>query len=139
MYDSKEIVQYVLVNKDVKMSKGKIAAQVSHGSLLAILGVMTRYDLIVQAACPRWDFEYSFMGQDIDENDFGGFAIKWLESSFKKIVLKAEETLLRQLKNDYPDTGWYEYVEDAGHTTVVAFWPMPKSFAPDFIKDLDLL
>lgn len=117
-----EIVQYIIVNKDLKMGKGKIAAQVAHG---AIKGYLNGFNTV---------------------NKFGETAIdninKWVMGSHTKIIVKASAKELLHFKNYI----WAVAIYDEGRTqiekdslTVVASIPMHKSEFPDSIKKLKLL
>lgn len=107
-----EIVEYLIVNKDVPMSKGKTAAQVSHVATLIAL------------ACQQ-------------EEEFQ----KWLHLGQKKIILRGREKDLLRLKNQgfffIHDFGLTEI--PAGTLTCVGLPPMKKSAAQPHIKRLQLL
>lgn len=63
-----EIVMYIVINKDIKMSPGKIAAQAAHVAVKAYVETQTHYT-----------------------------AELWYKGSYAKIVLKASEKTLQEL------------------------------------------
>ncbi len=85
-----EIKQVVVVRNDLKMSKGKIAAQVSHASVECML--RSHKDLV-------------------DE---------WRMQGMKKVVLKVENLdELRKINTEAEDAGLAtSFITDAGHTEV---------------------
>lgn len=108
-----EIVQYYVVNKELNMSPGKIAAQVAH--------VATHIAL----ACGDLIQFYS-----------------WLDKyNQKKIILKGKQKDLERLIGQgfyyVRDLGLTEIEE--GSLTVVGLPPMYKSEAQKYVKRLQLL
>ncbi len=84
--------QVIVVNASLKMSKGKICAQVAHASLFAALKAKKRHPIKFN---------------------------RWLNSGAKKVVVKAEESKLLKLKEmadklKIPN----ELIRDAGYTEV---------------------
>lgn len=99
-----DYVMYFMVNNDLHMGKGKIAAQIGHA---------------VQALCEK-------ILLDRKHGDAYTRYVQWSINGAKKIVLKAQESDLRNFK----DTAETVYVIDAGHTqvspgslTVIGFYP----------------
>jgi peptidyl-tRNA hydrolase, PTH2 family len=99
-----EYVMYILVNTDLKMDKGKIAAQVGHVTEM-IAGKMY----------------VDKLNNSIFEN-----YCKYIHNGRKKVVLKATQSQLEAVMNDLDAV----YVIDAGRTqipsgsmTVVGFYP----------------
>jgi len=85
--------QVLVVRNDLKMGKGKIAAQCSHASIAAFLKSQER----------KWGNEYE----------------AWLSEGMQKIVVKVESEkellqLFEQVKNKFPAA----LIIDAGHTQV---------------------
>jgi len=123
--ETDEIVMYLIARKDLKMSPGKLAAQCGHA---------VHYLMNMMGASPvaRWD-----------GRDWGN---QWLDSkSHAKIVLSvdSEEELLdlQQLLGPLRCM----MVVDEGRTeiahktkTVLGMFPMPKSFARQFVGELPL-
>jgi len=116
-----ELVMYILINEELKMGKGKIAAQVGH--------VVQK----VTEACL---------------NHIGERWVKYTSSFHAKIVLRSNTKHLVQIIEKYSDKTsklWCEYVIDAGRTqvypgslTALAFCPIQRQDTPSFIKDLKL-
>lgn len=130
-----KIVEYILVNKELNMSVGKIAGQVAH----------------VQTVIDNKIFELVLSEEILDEDSMDSFAKEkeltnnyydWLYSgSQTKIILGAKEKdLLKAI-----DMGAV-YIRDNGLTeipsgslTVVGFFPQPKDNLVDFTKKFQLL
>lgn len=119
MFDPDEIVQYIIVNSDLKMSKGKVAAQVAHGAVNAI---------------------YFSLALETHDNE----TRRWLDGSHTKIILKATEEQLNQIRKKPPSP--YAPIFDEGRTqikkgslTCIAFYPDYKSNFPEEIRTLKLL
>jgi PTH2 family peptidyl-tRNA hydrolase len=115
-------VQYFVVNADLNMSPGKIAAQVAHGATLTMLAMLDTPD--APAGPP-----------------VGAHLAPWLASGMRKVVLRGRERDLLALEAQGGTA-----VRDHGHTevppnslTVVALAPMPKSVARPLVKRLQAL
>lgn len=112
MKNPDELVQYYIINKDLNMSVGKVATQVAH--------VAT--DIAVY---------------ECDDNKF----YHWHKDGQKKIILKAKESILRELVEkgfDYiTDFGLTEIPE--GSLTCVGLGVMTRAEAEPYIKRLQLL
>lgn len=121
-----ELIQYIVVNKDLNMSPGKIAAQVGH-------------------VCTICACHYSGISS---ENNWGGdieinkehFSL-WYNGEQKKIVLQAHQKDLEKLVAK----GFF-FVRDAGYTeipanslTAVSLGIMTREDAKPFVKRLQLL
>jgi PTH2 family peptidyl-tRNA hydrolase len=112
---SEEPVMYIIVNKEVKMSPGKLAAQVAHSAVKA-----------------------SHEGYET------GWWDSWYQGSYTKIILKASKFEMQELMNKYYaqvsftlDEGRTEIPK--GTLTTLAFIPMLKSEAPPELAKLKLL
>ncbi|CAM4463856.1 aminoacyl-tRNA hydrolase [Paenibacillus tarimensis] len=112
------IVQYYIVNHDLGMSAGKIAAQTAHAAT-----TLTLHTLLNDKGSSQELFR------------------AWLESGQRKIVLKARTDELTELANN-----GYLAIRDAGHTevpsgslTVVVLPPMLKSEAQKLTGRFSLL
>ncbi|MDZ5471588.1 aminoacyl-tRNA hydrolase [Bacillus sp. 31A1R] len=115
-----EIVQYFIVNKDVKMSSGKVAAQVAHAATISTINMVS--------------------SQNSKFPDYFNDFVKWYQSGMKKVILKGSEEELKKLE----ESGFY-CIRDAGHTeiekgtlTVVALPPMPKLVCKRFVGHLSV-
>jgi PTH2 family peptidyl-tRNA hydrolase len=123
---NKEYTAYLIINDDLKMSKGKIASQSAH----AILDV------------------HRFMLSNGMENK------AWTNHGEKIVVLRASEVIIRQLVAEYGepiinkkkdklnvfpiyDAGRTEV--DPGSLTVLATTPITDSSKPDILRILKLL
>lgn len=117
--DPEEIVQYFVVNKDLAMSSGKLAAQAAHAATLSALAGSKS------------------TGQAKEWFD------AWLTGTvghMKKIVLAGTESELKDLaaKGGFlvTDAGYTEI--PAGSLTVVALAPMPRAVAAPLVAGLRL-
>lgn len=107
----KELIQYILVNTDLKMSTGKIAAQVGHACTLCALA----------------------------EQNNKNFK-KWLEEGQTKIILGASADFLMSLKSKYysiVDKGLTEIPK--GSLTVVSLGVKQRGKVQDIVGNLHLL
>lgn len=109
-----ELVQYILVNQDLTMSTGKIAAQVGHSCTVLTQRILT---------------------SDYRENFY-----EWYKQQ-KKIVLKAPQTLLEELeKRGYiaiRDKGYTEI--EPNSLTVVTLGITTRDEAAPIVGQLPLL
>jgi len=127
-----EVVMYIIFNKDLKMSTGKIAAQAAHAAVLVILEAVAGGMQVHKDTNARFTVAPT--------SNFWNFA-EWLQHSFKKIVLQAQQPVLEELEQK----GFYA-IRDAGHTqvppgsiTAVALPPMPRKDVLAIIKALKLM
>jgi len=108
-----EIVQYIVVNKDLEMSTGKTSAQVAH--------VAT--DIAVTLTNYGDDMNFWF----------------WRHNGQKKIILQGKQKDLEKLAEKFYaiyDSGLTEIPKDS--LTVVGLPPMKRSEAKQYIKRLQL-
>ena len=128
-----EIVEYLIVNKDLNMSIGKTCAQVAHAQTL-IDGLIKHYadhhnNPKLPPAPTDWIKQLEWYEQ-------------WLmDSSQKKIILRAKESkMLKAI-----EIGAVEVKDNclteipANSLTVVGFMPQPKENLQEFTKRLQLL
>jgi len=114
MNDNNELIQYFIVNKDLNMSAGKIAAQVSHAAMLIAL-------------------------RDQHEEKFK----QWLKIAIKKVVLKANENEIIKVYEKLPnakliiDNGHTEVPPQS--KTVLGFPIMSREEAHPYVKRFRLL
>lgn len=123
------IVMYLIVRESLGMGMGKTAAQCAHASQMLTLKYF-------------WLRERKVISADQKEMQHGFKA--WLDESFRKVVLKADDKEWEKIKAEFPDK--FVLVVDAGLTeiapmseTVIGLWPMKKSQAPKVIKKLQVL
>jgi peptidyl-tRNA hydrolase, PTH2 family len=107
-----DYIMYILVNDDLKMSKGKIGAQIGH---------------VVEMITNKI-YKTNYL-QDYDKNYKKKYQ-KYLNSGSKKIILKSTQKEMEIMMN-YPDS---IYIIDAGKTqvpvgsmTVMGFYPDDKN------------
>jgi len=117
-----EPVMYVIVNRELKMSPGKLAAQVAHSTCKASHRAETAERTTNEYVC--WQ--------------------EWWNGSYTKIILKASEFELKQIMEKYHvlcvftrDEGRTEIPK--GSLTTVAFMPMRRGDVPEELKGLKLL
>lgn len=118
--NSSELKQAIIVRNDLKLSKGKLAVQVSHASIDAMLKIQEFNESWVKA---------------------------WLKDGMKKIVLKVENEkklleLFKTIKKELP----VSLIKDAGLTqlkpdtiTCISVGPAPQNLIDKFTKKLKLL
>lgn len=125
-----EHVMYIVVNTDLAMGKGKIAAQCCHSACHCIR-VFERSNRNNQAY------------------------MKWAKEGEAKVVLRATEIEMRKMLDMYEvdrvvkresNDVWCTYVIDCGRTqipggslTTLAFSPVQHSEAPECLRKLKLL
>ncbi len=116
-----DIKQVIIVRADLEMSKGKLGAQIAHGSVSSYLAVSSRDKEIAK---------------------------EWLDSGQKKIVLKVpdEESLLKLFKAYQFKKIPCSLINDAGltqlppgTTTVLGVGPWKSDEIDQFSKGLKLL
>lgn len=119
------IIMYLLVRESLKMSTGKIAAQCAHASQMLI-------------------FKYLELKHQPGNNKVEVFE-QWLDHSFRKVVLTADDKEFQKVKLEIPenervvviDSGLTEIA--SGSETVIGLFPIYKSTVPKCIKRLQVL
>lgn len=113
--DRIEVKQVIVVRNDLKMRKGKIAAQCSHASMKVFFDIMRRsstYD------CPK-------LGEGIFSNEIPVYSMyptkdmdEWIQGIFAKTVLKVQsEEELDELTRKAEEAGLpNSVIVDAGRT-----------------------
>lgn len=124
------IVMYLVVRESLNMSIGKTSAQCAHASQMLQL----TFNVLERNLYTDQDFLdkiYIYRG--------------WLESSFRKVTLKADDKEWVKVKNEISEE-WRITVVDAGLTeipsgseTVIGIWPMHKSKRPKILTKLQVL
>lgn len=119
---AEELVQYYVVNRELPMSPGKLAAQAAHAATLSSV------DLLQGDA------------SQFPAPEYLQWFVEWYRGGMKKIVLKGATGDLEKLA----DLGFYP-IRDGGLTeipsgslTVVCLPPMPKSKAKSYVSGLSL-
>ncbi|OPH47648.1 hypothetical protein BC351_10690 [Paenibacillus ferrarius] len=125
--DDDELVQYFIVNSELNMSAGKIAAQVAHVETLCTMSILNE---------GRVQFD-----EDDDINQRYEMFYKWLNHNQPKIILRGKQKELEKLI----EQGWY-YICDNGRTeipegslTVIGCSPEWKSVMKPIVKRFQLL
>lgn len=120
LHNKYELVQYFVVNKELIMSPGKIAAQVAHVATIVA--------------------EYCLNPENAHDKNVQYF-LRWFNWDQKKIVLGGKEKDLEKLM----EQGWF-HIRDLGLTeipenslTCVGFYPVPKYQIQPVIKRFRLL
>lgn len=115
-----ELVQYFIVNSELNMSTGKVAAQVAHVAT-NISHAIYQDMRVVFPATHKWS--------------------KWLVNSQPKIILRGKQKEMEKLI----EQGWY-FIRDNGRTeiepnslTCVAWFPEHKSIMKSIVKRFQLL
>jgi peptidyl-tRNA hydrolase len=128
-------LMYLIVRESLNLSPGKIASQCGH----AVQMIMLRYfKLSVERTLSR--HIVSAVGL-VDYDHLVSFHM-WLDTSYRKGVLRADDKEWEKLKEELPCF----LVRDAGLTevescteTVIGLWPMRKSEAPKLVRRLRVL
>jgi PTH2 family peptidyl-tRNA hydrolase len=125
-------VQYIIINKDLEMGCGKIAAQVGHGCGMHIL----KYKEISNLAIAH------LIGDDRKIKIKN--TLHWIEESFRKITKVAHKKEFDKIK-ELTEVDCF-MVKDAGLTeiepgseTVLVCWPIKRSQCPKIIHKLQNL
>lgn len=132
------IIMYLIVRESLNMSAGKTAAQCAHASQMLLLKhIETDADV-------NWTM---VAHGDIDERIKSERVMlfkSWLNSSFRKVVLKADDKEWAKIKADLEagdvivvDAGLTEI--EPGSETVIGMHPMYKSSVDRLIKRLQVL
>ena len=118
-----ELVMYLLVNQDIGMGKGKVAAQCCHAATIYTYRTLTNTHTNIICQQQTEDFH------------------KWYSYIQKKIVLKASQELLEKL-----EVNGYISIRDKGYTqipenslTVVTLGITTRESVSEIVKDLKLL
>ena len=127
------IVMYLIVRESLGMSIGKTAAQCAHASQMLQL----KYNEGEMFQMANWDLP------DGITNSTMQLFLDWVNSSFRKVVLRADDKEWEKVKAAklvhalVVDAGLTEIA--AGSETVIGLWPMRKSERPAIIKKLQVL
>ena len=132
------IIMYLIVRESLGMGSGKTAAQCAHASQMLLIKYMDAKANINWTLVAHGDEEEKIKSEQVM------LFQSWLNSSFRKVVLKADDKEWSKLKEDVEDCD--VIVVDAGLTeiepgseTVIGLHPMHKSLAGKLIKRLQVL
>lgn len=124
------IVMYLIVRESLEMSVGKTAAQCAHASQMLQL----KYNQLEKELYTDKDFLdkiYIFR--------------EWLNSSFRKVVLRSDNGSWEKIKAAFKDQNMIVVIDSglteipSGSETVIGLWPIKKSQRPKLIKKLQAL
>lgn len=116
--------QVIIVNEEVMMSPGKIAAQVAHAATKAVTDLFQKGFIYNKV---EGDPDYRLM---IDTH-FEGPLLTWIENEHKKIVLKASYNEMTRLYNLAVELKIpAAFIIDNGHTELNPFTPTCASIGP---------
>jgi PTH2 family peptidyl-tRNA hydrolase len=128
---------YLIVRESLGMSIGKTSAQTAHASQMLLLKYLDFKKSFDYVAASHGEPNMKKNFHKVCDFQF------WLDSSFRKVVLKADDKEWVKVKAEFTD---YVLVVDAGLTeiasgseTVIGLWPMRKSEVPKVIKKLQVL
>jgi PTH2 family peptidyl-tRNA hydrolase len=143
------IVMYLIVHETLGMSTGKTAAQCAHASQMLTLDYFETKDksrALQKKIMETTDedevhvMKALYAEQNRKLSVFG----EWLQGSFRKVVLRADDKEWAKIQKDYGnhmimvvDAGLTEIA--AGSETVIGLWPMRKSQRPKTIQRLQVL
>lgn len=131
------LIMYLVVRESLNMSIGNTAAQCAHASQMLMLKYFT---LEADARNNPPHVYHKLMTE-------GNLALfdNWLNSSFRKVVLRADDKEFNKLKSELPDDNMVVVVDAglteiaAGSETVIGLFPIYKSQSPKCIKRLQVL
>ncbi len=129
------IVQYYIVRTDVPMTVGKVCAQIAHGAQMFAFAYNER--CLQQIAN-----DLNNVPSDTDERTRIELTKKWINGSFRKVVLGGKAKDFEKIKKELNvflvrDAGLTEV--EPGMETVLVLWPILKSTQPKFLQRLRVL
>lgn len=141
------IIMYLIVRESLGMGMGKTAAQCAHASQMLLLK-FHKMDSRLNEIQDLDDTFGELLPGEWEEKDLiypkWSLFNEWLNNSFRKVVLKADEKEWAKLKEDMEDCDII--VVDAGLTeiapnseTVIGLFPMRKSLVGKLVKRLQVL
>lgn len=137
------LVMYLVVKKSLQMGPGKTAAQCAHASQMLTLKYFDQNSILDYLAEEAF-YDSSVMDGAAwkDNLAFCQVFSTWLQESFRKVVLVANDSQFERLKED-PN---HVVVVDAGLTeiapgseTVIGLWPRRRSTCSKLIQKLQVL
>lgn len=144
--------QYIVVNRKLKMSRGKLMAQAAHASLAYFMKLLEESHVYCGEE-GEWlnPSEYHLI-VDIDENLYD----KWIEEDYGKVVLAVDgrdelDAVIDRANENNLSEGYDYFVikdncytelepdnEDGTCTTCIGFRPMPKEDMEPVVGNLPL-
>lgn len=143
------IVMYLVVRESLGMGMGKTAAQCAHASQMLTLDYFEMKEESRKLQKKITEVHAGLTSSIIEEYaklaPYLSIMGEWLKSSFRKVVLSADDKEWAKIKEEFKDENMV-LVIDAGLTEVVAgsetcigLWPMRKSQVPKLVKRLQTL
>lgn len=148
------LIMYLIVRESLGMSVGKIAAQCGHATDMVLLKYLREGGVLPpeEGSAPFPHDDTTYFGDSIIESMIRArrarhkLYYEWLQSSFRKVVLTADDKEWGKVQHAGQDGLRFVIVRDAGLTevapeseTVMGIWPMRKSLAPKVLKRLQVL
>lgn len=148
------IVMYLIVHESLNMSIGKTAAQSAHAAQMLTLKYFTMKETSISLqkrmqpllnAPPEANEMAKLKAAYIEMSRPLSIFGEWLNSSFRKVVLRASDKEWAKLKEEFKDHNMVMVVDAglteiaAGSETFIGLWPMRKSQAPKSVKRLQVL
>lgn len=137
------IVMYLVVRESINMSIGKTAAQCAHASQMLQIKYEKLHKNLIYLRKAAQSGELAFSDHSDARAKLESIFEQWMASSFRKVVLKADEKEWAHLKEESTDR---VIVVDAGLTeltpgteTVIGIWPLKKSLASKTLRRLQVL
>lgn len=139
------IVMYLIVKESLGMSMGKTAAQCAHASQMLQLkySEIERRSKTSFGLIGKIDPSTGILVVDNESIAAQDLFEKWLATSFRKVVLKANDHQFERLKTECHN---HIVVVDAGITeiapgseTVLGIWPMYRSTCPKYLTKIQIL
>ncbi len=124
-----EVKQVIVVRKDLKMRKGKIAAQAAHASMKVILGLMEQKTSLFSNKI-NWQLQVPI----------GTPLSRWLNRGFAKVVVSvdSEEELFEILNKAKQNNVLHALITDAGKTEFGAVATNTcAAIGPDEVSKID--
>lgn len=140
------IVMYLIVRESLGMSAGKLAAQCAHASQMLLLQCyeeQRKWECGLDPVCGPTNEDYDALPEETKLRWI--LFDKWLQSSFRKVVLRADDKEWVKLKAEISESNRVIVVDAglteiaAGSETVIGLWPILKSERPKLIKKLQVL
>lgn len=138
--------QVIVANKDLKMSPGKLAAMVAHGSI-SFLTHWLKENISYLVNGDKYYYGYTMS----DEAIFPGRIFdEWINDSFTKIVLEAEQDKMEEIIKRAKEAGFHNgedffnivdestEFEDIPRWAVIAFKPMEEKWIDPITSKLNL-
>lgn len=148
------IVMYLIVHESLNMSIGKTAAQAAHAAQMLTLKYFSMKETSISLqkrmqpllnAPPEANEMAKLKAAYIEMSRPLSIFGEWLNSSFRKVVLRASDKEWAKLKEEFKDHNMVMVVDAglteiaAGSETFIGLWPMRKSQRPKLVQRLQVL